>query len=85
MYEPVENGIHIVTMDLSKDIKSKDMEKGVVYEFTFKSLKAPLSDKAVQFLKKEKALDMSVIYQFQLNHVELLDVGSSQTTEMEAE
>lgn len=85
LYEPVEDGRHIVTMDLSKDIKSKDLKKGIVYEFTLESRKAPLSDKAVQFLKKEKDLDMSAIYQFQLNQVESLYVGSSQTTEMEAE
>ncbi len=45
LYEPVEDGRHIVTMDLSKKIKSDYLKKGEVYEFTFDSLKAPLSKK----------------------------------------
>ncbi len=45
LYKPVEDGRHIVTMDLSKKIKSADLKKGAVYEFTFDSLKAPLSKK----------------------------------------
>jgi len=39
------DGRHVVKMNLPKKIKSADLEKGVVYEFTFDSLKAPLSKK----------------------------------------
>lgn len=85
LYEPVEDGRHIVTMDLPKKIKSSKLEKGVVYEFTFDSLKAPLSKKSVEYLKKEKGIEMNAIYQFELKSLELLDVGSSKSVDVEAE
>ena len=54
LYEPVEDGRHIITLDLPKKIKPSELERGVVYEFVLDSLKAPLSKKVVDFLKKEK-------------------------------
>ena len=54
LYEPVEDGRHIVTMDLPKKIKSANLEKDVVCEFTFNSLKVSLNKKTVEFLKKKK-------------------------------
>ena len=83
LYEPVEDGRHIVTMDLPKNIKAGDLERGVVYEFTFDSMKAPLSKKVVEFLHKEKEIEMSAIYQFELKSLEMLDVGSSETPQDE--
>ncbi len=85
LYEPVEDGRHIVTMDLPKKIKSAELEKGAVYEFTFDSLKAPLSKKTVEYLSKEKEIEMSAIYQFELKSLELLDDGSSGSVDVEAE
>ena len=76
LYDPVEDGRHIATMDLPKKIKSSDLEKGVVYEFTFDQHKAPLSKKVSEYLQKEKEIDMNAIYQFELRSTELLDVGS---------
>ena len=81
----MEDGRHVVTIDLPKKIKSANLEKGAVYEFTFDSLKAPLSKKTVEFLKKEKEIEMNVIYQFELKNLELLDVGSSESVNVEAE
>jgi hypothetical protein len=81
LYEPVEDGRHIVTLDLPKNIKPADLERGVVYEFTIESLKAPLSKKVVEYLKNEKEIDMDAIYQFNLKKLELLDVGSDQPAE----
>lgn len=78
LYEAVEDGRHIVTLDLPKNIKSADLERGVVYEFTLESLKAPLSKKVVDFLKKEKEIEMEAIYQFNLKKLELIDVGSDE-------
>ena len=78
LYEPVEDGRHIVTMDLPKNIKEADLQRGVVYEFEFNSLKAPLSKKVVEFLQKEKEIEMSAIYQFELKSLELIDVGSNE-------
>jgi hypothetical protein len=81
LYEAVEDGRHIVTLELPKNIKSADLERGVVYEFTLESLKASLSKKAVDFLKKEKEIEMEAIYQFNLIKLEKLDVGSSESSE----
>ena len=81
LYEPVEDGRHIITLDLPKSIKPADLERGVVYEFTLDSLKAPLSKKVVDFLKKEKEIDMAAIYQFNLKKLELIDVGSDEASE----
>jgi len=77
LYDPVEDGRHIVTLDLPKKIKTLDLEKGLVYEFTFDQHKAPLSKKVTEYLQKEKEIDMNAIYQFELKKMELLDVGSS--------
>ncbi len=81
LYEAVEDGRHIVTLDLPKNIKPADLERGVVYEFTLESLKASLSKKVVDFLKKEKEIEMEAIYQFNLIKLEQLDVGSSELSE----
>ena len=85
LYEPVEDGRHIITLDLPKAIKTKDLERGVVYEFVFDTLKAPLSKKVVDFLKKEKEIDMDAIYQFNLKKLELIDVGSEDAPAAEEE
>ncbi len=85
LYEPVEDGRHIVTMDLPKKVKPTDLERGVVYEFAFNSMKAPLSKKVVEYLKKEKDIEMNAIYQFELKSLELLDVDSSESVDAEVE
>ena len=85
LYEPVEDGRHIVTMDLPKKVKPADLERGVVYEFTFNSMKASLSKKVVEYLKKEKEIEMNAIYQFELKSLELLDVGSSESADAKVE
>ena len=85
LYDPVEDGRHIVTLDLPKKIKSSGLEKGVVYEFTFDQHKAPLSKKVTEYLQKEKEIEMAAIYQFELKSLELLDVGSSESVEMDEE
>jgi len=83
LYDPVEDGRHIVTLDLPKKIK--DLEKGTVYEFIFDQLKAPLSKKVSEYLVKEKEIDMNAIYQFELKSLELLDVGSSENVDNDSE
>ncbi len=85
LYEPVEDGRHIVTMDLPKKVKPTDLERGVVYEFTFNSMKASLSKKVVEYLKKEKEIEMNAIYQFELKSLELLDVDSSESVDAKVE
>ncbi len=85
LYDPVEDGRHIVTMDLPKKIKSSKLEKGVVYEFVFDQHKAPLSKKVTDFLQKEKEIEMAAIYQFELKSLEQLDVGSSEPAKADEE
>jgi hypothetical protein len=85
LYDPVEDGRHIVTLDLPKKIKTSDLEKGVVYEFIFDQHKAPLSKKVTEYLQNEKEIDMNAIYQFELKEMELLDVGSSESASEELE
>lgn len=79
LYDPVEDGRHIVTMDVAKKIKLDDLLKGEVYEFVFEQHKAPLSKKVSEYLAKEKEIDMNAIYQFELKSLELVDVGSNET------
>jgi len=73
LYEPVEDGRHIVTMDLPEGINADGLERGVVYLFTFEQYKAPLSEKTCDYLRNEKGLDMGAIYRFGLNSLEILD------------
>jgi len=85
LYDPVEDGRHIVTMDLVKEIKIDDLVKGEVYEFVFDQHKAPISKKVSEYLEKEKEIEMNAIYQFGLKSLELLDVGSSEAVDDDAE
>jgi hypothetical protein len=79
LYDAVEDGRHIVTMDVAKGIKMDDLLKGEVYEFIFDQHKAPLSKKVSEFLEKEKEIEMKAIYQFELKSLELLEVGSNES------
>ena len=85
LYDAVEDGRHIVTMDVPKSIKIDDLLKGEVYEFVFDQHKAPLSKKVAEYLQKEKEIDMNAIYQFELKSLELLDVGSNEAEDDDAE
>ena len=77
LYEPVEDGRQIVTMDLSEKIKIAELEKGLVYEFNFEQHKAPLSKKVSEFLEKEKEIEMNAIYDFKLKSIKLIDESNS--------
>ena len=85
LYDSVEDGRHIVTMDVEKSIKIDDLLKGEVYEFIFDQHKAPLSKKVSDYLTKEKEIHMNAIYQFELKSLELIDVGSNEATNDEVE
>ena len=80
LYEPIEDGRHIVTLDLPNNIKLDDLQKGVTYEFVFNLLKAPLDKKVVEYLKTEKEFDMDAIYQFELQKIKLIDKSDSEST-----
>ena len=83
LYEPVDDGRHIVTLDLPNNIKLGDLQKGAVYEFVFNSLKAPLDKKVVEYLKTEKEFDMDAIYQFVLQKIKLIDNSDSESANEE--
>tara|TARA_B100002049_G_scaffold129852_1_gene96053 strand:+ start:181 stop:570 length:390 start_codon:yes stop_codon:yes gene_type:complete len=83
LYEPVDDGRHIVTLDLPNNIKLGDLQKGVVYEFVFNSLKAPLDKKVVEYLKTEKEFDMDAIYQFVLQKIKLIDNSDNESANEE--
>jgi hypothetical protein len=85
LYDAVEDGRHIVTMDVPKTVKIGDLLKGQVYEFVFDQHKAPLSKKVAEFLEKEKEIDMKAIYQFNLKSLELLEVDSSGSADNDSE
>ena len=85
LYEEVEDGRRIITLDLQKKLKAANLMKGVVYEFAFNSSKAPLSKKLAEFLKKEMEIEMDAIYQFDLTNLELMDVGSDSANSSESE
>ena len=85
LYDAVEDGRHIVTMDVPKTVKIDDLLKGEVYEFVFDQHKAPLSKKVSEFLEKEKEIEMKAIYQFDLKSLELTDVGSSEAVDDNSE
>ena len=85
LYEGVEDGRHIIELILPKKVKPADLMKGVVYEFTINSSKAPLSKKLVEFLKKEMEIDMNAIYQFEITNLELMDVDSDTGSSSESE
>ena len=82
LYDPVEDGRQIVTMDVPEKIKISELEKGIVYEFTFEQHKAPLSKKVSEFLEKEKEIEMNAIYDFKSKSIKLIDESdSSQASE----
>ena len=82
LYDPVEDGRQIVTMDVPEKIKISELEKGIVYEFTFEQHKAPLSKKVSEFLEKEREIEMNAIYDFKLKSIKLIDESdSSQASE----
>ena len=81
LYDPVEDGRHIIEMGVPKKIKMGDLEKGEVYEFVFEQMMAPLSKEVTEYLATEKDMEMSAIYQFELKSLDLLDVGSETVKE----
>jgi hypothetical protein len=85
LYDPVEDGRQIVTMDVSEKIKISELEKGIVYEFAFEQHKAPLSKKVSEFfdqLPEESRIEIDAIYDFKLKSIKLIDESdSSQASE----
>lgn len=77
LYEPVEDGRHIITMDVPAGTDTKILEKGTVYCFVFEQHKAPLGKKTVEYLLNEKGIEMDAIYRFGLQSLEAVDAGGA--------
>ena len=75
LYEPTEDGRHIVTVDLPGGLGVSGMQKGAVYAFKLSQAKAPLSDRVVEYLQKEKEIEMREIYRFELRGFEAIGAG----------
>ena len=74
LYDGVEDGRHIITMDVPKTIKMDGLLKGEVYEFIFDQHKAPLSKKVTKFLDKEKEIHQRLVIEFTIGLV-ILGLG----------
>lgn len=73
IYKPIEDGRHIITLDIPHNIEIGEMEKGVVYRFVFDQYRAPLSTKISEYLKQEHEVDIACIYRFELSSLEPSD------------
>lgn len=74
LYDPVEDGRHIITMDLAPDVRADGLQRGVAYEFSIDSFKAPLSPKASGYLRESMGVDMGAVWRFVLREAE--QIGS---------
>lgn len=72
LYDPVEDGRHIVEMAVPGGVEMGGMERGVVYEFVFEQAAAPLSRRVAEYLSSEQGLEMDAIYRFELKSLEPL-------------
>lgn len=79
-YEKLPTGKHIVTANIPKNIKIDELMKGFVYTYNLKILKASLSTKLSNYLKENLNIDMDYIYQFEVQSLEMLDVGGDLTS-----
>ena len=59
-------------MNLSKDVKLNDLEKGVVCEFKLNELKAKLSKKTVDYLAEQR-INLKEIVQYELAEMKIID------------
>ncbi len=72
-YDKLADGRYIATMDLSKEFDADAIELAVVYLFNFKAKRATLDEKVVTFLKEKFQMDMTSLYQFELESIEKLE------------
>ena len=81
VYEPLPDGRTIVEgLDVPTAMKISDFMKGFVYEFKIKIYKGKLSSKLADLLKSKYALDMHIIYRFEMENLQMLDVESDIAT-----
>tara|TARA_B100000029_G_C17457863_1_gene917391 strand:+ start:168 stop:533 length:366 start_codon:yes stop_codon:yes gene_type:complete len=72
LYEIISGTTILEGLNVSKDVKLNDIEKGVICEFQLDEFKAPLSKKTVDYLK-EQGITLDAIIQFELKEFKIID------------
>ena len=72
LYESVQGTSIIEGLNLSKDVKLNDLEKGVVCEFKLNELKAKLSKQTVDYLA-EQGINLKEIIQYEVTEIVVTD------------
>jgi hypothetical protein len=86
LYESLPDGRNIIEgLDVPRSMKIEEFMKGYVYEFKIKMFKGPLSERVTEFLKSKFDLEMSVIYRFELQALQLMDVESDTSQSLDNE
>ena len=75
LYESVQGTSIIEGLNISKDVKINDLEKGVMCEFKLNELKAKLSKKTVDYLA-EQGINLTEIIQYELAEIKIIDENS---------
>jgi len=86
LYESLPDGRNIIEgLDVPRSMKLDNFSKGYVYEFRIKMYRGPLSQKVTEFLQTKFELDMKMIYKFELEELQLMDVESDSTESVESD
>ena len=75
LYEPIAGTTILEGLDLSKNIKLNDLEKGIVCEFKLDELKAQLSKKTVEYLS-EQGITLKELVRYELKEFKVIDENS---------
>jgi hypothetical protein len=86
LYESLPDGRNIIEgLDVPRSMKMDDFLKGYVYEFRIKMYSGQLSQKVTEFLQTKFDLDMKMIYKFDLEELQLMDVESDSVERVETD
>lgn len=86
LYESLPDGRNIIEgLDVPRSMNIREFMKGYVYEFRIKMYKGPLSEKVTEFLRTKFNLDMNMIYKFELQELQLMDVESETAESLDNE
>ena len=72
LHEPIAGTTILERLDLSKNIKLNDLEKGVACEFKLDELKASLSKKTVEYLS-EQGIALKELVRYELKEFKVID------------
>lgn len=86
LYESLPDGRNIIEgLDVPISMKIEEFMKGYVYEFRIRMFKGPLSERVTEFLRTKFNLEMNIIYRFELQELQLMDVESDAPESLEDE